>query len=291
MKKGSKCKRMFTLLINSFKCDYIIFNWLESIPFFTFGTLQFILATISLKVLKVRKVKILFMFHDLVPHFGDNWMSKFLMRWLFENSDLIITHSKEALEIARIKTVLPSYYVCHPVHITKEDFMKTTSKVDVFIWGAIYDYKGIYEFISHPSIQTSSLNIYILGCCKDSNLRDKILSMSNSHIKFENRRADFPEIAAYCKNSKFVLFPYVGESISSSGALIDTLVFGGNPIGPNRGAFKDLSEEKVCLVYDNYDELYNILCGSQTIMSQDRNNFTNKYSWTNFAKFIYEKLN
>lgn len=290
MKKSSKCKRMFTLLVNSFKCDYIILNWLESVPFFPFGKVQFVLALLSMVVLKLRKVKILFMFHDLIPHFGDNWMSRYLMKWLFANSDLIITHSKEALDVAKQKTDKPCYYVCHPVHRTNVEPFESNRQIDVFIWGAIYDYKGIYEFISLPSIQKSKLQIYILGHAKDEMLREKIQSQCNSHIMYEDRRADFTEIAACCKDSKYVLFPYIGESISSSGALIDTLVFGGVPVGPNRGAFKDLAEEKACLVYDNYNGLCELLNQNQTIHTDDREEFLDKYSWDNFVKLIYEKF-
>lgn len=70
MNRSGKCKRMFTLLLNSFRCKYIVFNWLESIPFFPFGKVQFVLALMALFVLKLRKVKVLFMFHDLIPHLG-----------------------------------------------------------------------------------------------------------------------------------------------------------------------------------------------------------------------------
>lgn len=290
MNRSGKCKRMFTLLLNSFRCKYIVFNWLESVPFFPFGKVQFVLALMALFVLKLRKVKVLFMFHDLIPHFGDNWMSRYLMKWLFTNSDLIITHSKEALDIAKKKSEKPCYYICHPVYKTKVEPFEASRQVDVFIWGAIYDYKGIYEFISLPAIQSSKLQIYILGHSMDERLKDRILSKCNSHIVYEDRRAGFSEIAAYCKKSKYVLFPYVGESISSSGALVDTLVFGGVPIGPNRGAFKDLAEENACLVYNNYEELCKILHDTSTIAPEDRKIFLDRYSWENFAKMIYEKF-
>lgn len=48
--------------------------------------------------------------------------------------------------------------------------------------------------------------------------------LTNSNVVYENRRASFGEIAKQVCLSKYVLFPYVGNSISSSGALIDTLV-------------------------------------------------------------------
>lgn len=290
MDRSSRVRRMFTLPYYSFKCDVIIFNWLESVPFFAFGTIQFFIDLIALAVLKIRKVKILFMYHDLVSHFGDNWMSRYLMRWLFKNADVIISHSKEAAEIAMQQSDRPSYFFSHPVKRVPVNAFETDKNVDVFIWGALFGYKGVYEFISQPCIQNSNLKIYILGCAKEDGLSDKIKSVCNEHIIFDERRAEFDEIAAYCKVSRYVIFPYVGDSVSSSGALIDTIVFGGTPVGPNRGAFQDLAEEGMCFVYDNYEELAELLSENKTINDAQRERFVDKYSWKSFSEFVYEKI-
>ena len=61
MDRGSKFKRMFTLPYYSLKCDIIIFNWLESVPFFVFGKVQFYIDLIALFILRIRKVKVLFL--------------------------------------------------------------------------------------------------------------------------------------------------------------------------------------------------------------------------------------
>jgi hypothetical protein len=290
MKKGSKVKRMFTLLYYSTKADVIIFNWLESLPFFACGKIQFLFALIALKIIKYRKVKVLFMFHDLISHFGDNWMSRYLMDWQFKNSNLIISHSKEAAKIAKEKTTVPSYFYTHPIPTPSIKEIDVPHDVDVFIWGQLFSYKGVYEFISLPEIQHSNIKIYILGGTTDANLRKQIKSACNNHITYEERRANFDEIGAYCKKSKYVLFPYIGESVSSSGALIDTIVFGGTPIGPNRGAFKDLNEEGVCLVYNDYNELLLLLSNKEILEKDKRLEFIKKYSWDSFATFVYNHL-
>ena len=160
----------------------------------------------------------------------------------------------------------------------------------MFIWGAIYDYKGVYEFISQPNILNSKIKIFIMGIAKDNGLSEKIKSCCNDHIFFDERRADFDEIAAYCKASQYVLFPYVGESVSSSGALIDSLVFGGTPVGPNRGSFQDLASVGMCFTYNNYDELLKILLSKSTIDNCQREKFINNNSWEKFADFIHEKI-
>ena len=77
MNRSGKCKRMFTLLLNSFRCKYIVFNWLESVPFFLFGKVQFVLPLMALFVLTLRKVKVMFIVNDLIPHFRENRISMY----------------------------------------------------------------------------------------------------------------------------------------------------------------------------------------------------------------------
>jgi hypothetical protein len=86
-------------------------------------------------------------------------------------------------------------------------------------------------------------------------VEEKILA---SGFSFENNRASFEEIAWYCTHCHYVLFPYLRGSISSSGLLIDTVAMGGTPIGPALGAFKDLSDEGVCLIYNSIQEMVSI---------------------------------
>ena len=286
MQKSSKVKRMFTLLINSFYADIIIFNWLESIPFFPYGKIQFYINIIALQIIKIRKCKIVMMFHNLSPHTSNNWQSKYLMKWLFSNATIIVTHSKEAEMVAKNKTKKPIYFITHPINNIKVVNYETNKDIDIFIWGTVSKYKGIYEFISLPFIQNSPLKIYILGKSQDKILERLIKSACNHHIHYDNRKANFNEIAYYCQNSKYVLFPYIGNCISSSGALIDTLLLKGTPIGPNRGAFKDLSEEGLCFVYNDYTELKNVLNETRKIDESKRMEFLNKHSWENFAYFL-----
>ena len=96
----------------------------------------------------------------------------------------------------------------------------------------------------------------------------------------------FETLAGYIAKSKFVIFPYIGDSISSSGVLMNTIMMGGNPVGPNRGAFKDLSEEGVCFVYDNYDEMYEILISDVYISDEKKTDFIKKNSWNAFGAYM-----
>lgn len=288
-KKNEPAKILsWSFLKSAFIADVFIVNWLESIPFLRLGYIQYLLVLCGLKIICWRKKKIVWMFHNIHPHQGNNKYSKKIQNILFKQATLIISHSKEATKYARQKTEKEVIYKCHPIStILVKPFKKKVNQCDVLIWGTILPYKGIYEFVSDKEIQNSNLRIRIIGKCLDTELCDKIKSQCNKYITFENRRIDFEELAACCKQSRYVLFPYVGNCVSSSGALIDTIALGGTPIGPHIGAFKDLAKEGVCLTYTDYGNLILILKKNIIISDALKNDFMNHNSWQEFAVQLY----
>ena len=112
----------------------------------------------------------------------------------------------------------------------------------------------------------------------------------NELISYSDRRLEFKELENLIKGSRYVVFPYIGGSVSSSGALIDTIAMGGNPVGPNKGAFKDIAEEGVCYVYNDYAELVSILENDMKISKQSVLTFIRDNSWDNFVKSIIDEL-
>lgn len=278
-------------LINSFKADLYIINWLESICFLRLGWIQFFLALMGLWIIKKRGKKLVWMFHNIHPHQGNNKQSQAIQHKLFSQASLIISHSKEAMEYAKKHTCQKVIFLNHPIHpIPFQKISVDISPFDILIWGAVLPYKGIAEFIELDQIQQSSFTIRILGACKDQALSNKINKYCNEHIIFENRKASFNEIAAYINKSKYVLFPYIGNCVSSSGALIDTLVLGGAPIGPNVGAFKDLSEKGLCLTYNKTEDLLELITNKPSINKSAKANFFSENSWDNLIKILYHNL-
>jgi len=131
----------------------------------------------------------------------------------------------------------------------------------------------------------------LIGGCKDQNLDAKIRDVATDNVVYENRKADFNEIAAQCKKAKYVIFPYIGDSISSSGVLMDTLLMGGTPVGPNRGAFADLAAEGCCITYNNIDEVFCYPTDDNNCKRLDEKrieSFIENNSWSAFGSWIYE---
>ena len=277
----------WSFLKNSLSADIFIINWLESVCFLRLGYVQYLLARIGLKIIKWRKKSIIWMFHNIHPHQGNNKYSRKIQDLLFHQSKLIISHSQEAADYAHKKAGDKVIYKCHPIHpISVKPFKGEIEPCDILIWGAILPYKGIYEFISNKEIQKLNLRIRIIGHCKDNTLCHKLESQCNKRITFENRHINFDELASCIAKSRYVLFPYIGNCVSSSGALIDTIALGGIPIGPNIGAFKDLEEEGVCLTYKNYNDLRVLLQSDNNISNIVRNKFLIVNSWNNFIQEI-----
>lgn len=280
-----------TFLRYSFLSDIVILNWIENVANLRMGKLQYILTLVSFFVLKIRKVKILWMFHNINPHEGRDKYSDSICNYLYRHAALIVSHSLEATDYARKYAHCPVEYICHPVKNNSTSINRCKMKYnDIIIWGAISPYKGIPEFLEACKDRLINKSILIIGKCKDKRLLARIGALSSGNVTFDNRFADFNELAAIIRNSQYVLFPYIGDSISSSGVLMDTLAMGGNPIGPNKGAFRDLQEEGVCLCYNDYDELIDIINNDTILSVKQREDFVANNSWSHFAEKLKELL-
>lgn len=280
-----------SFFFNAFRADIYVINWLESVVFLKFGYLQYVLARCGLWIIKSRKKRIVWMFHNIHPHSGENVYSKRLQAALFGSADLVISHSREAAAYAQGRAKGEVLYACHPVeqlHIVPK---KANIASDVLIWGAISPYKGVKEFLHElQKRKDCRLKVHIVGKCCSRALADEIRALCSPDVLFEERHVPFEELAGLVEQAKFVLFPYVGDSVSSSGALIDTIVLGGCPVGPDKGAFKDLAAEGVCIVYKDYDGLFSLLQRPAHSDKAAVATFIRRNSWTAFVDFLVESI-
>lgn len=282
-----------------FKMDVVIFNWIENIGHRKYGKFQFLLFLVAFKILEIRKVKIIWIFHNIKPHKGENIISRYVYSLFFDTSDLIVTHSKKAEKYIRKRSSKNILFTHHPNH--KIDIEKGESKElstnnnkqnDFLIWGSIEPYKGILEFLyfneQHP--QSPPVSIQIIGRCSNPSYEKKIQKYINENISFENKNAPFSELKTYIDNSKFVLFPYHSKSISSSGVLLDTLSLNGSCIGPNTGSFSDLAKEDLCYVFDSYKEILDMISTKKAINKDKMQCFVAANSWENFCSKLISEI-
>jgi glycosyltransferase involved in cell wall biosynthesis len=288
------------ILKHLFDADVYIFNWIESLPFHKCGFIQSIIFMSAFCILKIRKAKIVWVFHNFKSHFKplgkENLISKIIKQIMLKFSNIIITHSREALEYLDKITSIPCKFYHHPIPISFNNVENLTytdhKNFDVLIWGNILKYKGVKEFLQYLK-DTNSLDkfrILIVGSCSDKKYDAELRAFSNKKLRYENRMVLFNELPSLINSSRYVLFPYLKESVSSSGALIDTIALGGTPIGPNRGAFKDMEMEKTCLVYDSYSDLIIKLEKDHKIDMFTIKRFIASNSWDSFGEKFIEAL-
>lgn len=339
----------WALLKHSFKADIFLLSFVETIAFHKLAFIQYLMVRLSFLVMRLRRGRIVFIFHNPRPHKGENWMSRSLTRMQLTQSCLVVSHSCETAAFAR--ALLSEYgcspdkvrYICHPIVDTSASVggvsgcasvgagssasaaagassfgtsaaglaavsASATPSDEVLIWGNILPYKGVLEFVSSPAVRAAGLNVRIVGRCKDASLASAIEKavgqcdagqsaegstsadgsdyLHRTRIVFENRAADFEELAVLIRSSRHVLFPYLPGSVSSSGVLMDTLSMGGNPVGPAIGAFADLARENVCDVYGSEAEMIEILKSDRCVNPETLKDFISRNSWQAYAKFF-----
>lgn len=286
-----KLPRMLVFLLNSFKAKVFVFNWVEDSAAERGGNIGALMSMLGLRIVKWRKAKIVWIFHNIHSHGGETKWTQRFRRFLFKNADLIVAHSKEAAEYAARYANCRVEFKNHPVElIDYPEWKGEVQECDFFYWSSILPYKGVLEFLSNPLCEKTGKKIKVLGKCRDSALWDRIESLSSEHIVVENRAADFSEVAAQCKKAKYVIFPYIGDSISSSGVLMDTLLMGGTPVGPRRGAFADLADVGCCITYNHINEVFEYPTDDEHRLRLDIGKvrrFINDNSWSAFGSWLY----
>jgi hypothetical protein len=252
------------LLKNVFKVECVIFNWIENLHTRKFGSLQFMLFLFILLIMKIRRIRILWILHNFHPHKGEHKISNIIKNLMFRNSHLIATHSKAAELYAQERTNNKVVFYNHPInpallaYNTNHNSFSNKS-YDILIWGSIEPYKGILEFLQFVNHNNIKWKIKITGRCKSKSYENQIQKFMTNDISFDNIAVPFENLSTLIKSSKFVLFPYKSKSVSSSGALMDTIALFGNIIGPNTGAFKELEENNICKTFNSYEDIEHIV--------------------------------
>lgn len=249
-----------------FRTDIFVFNWIEGLRQKRFGKLQVIVFYFFLFCAKLVRKKIIWFLHDKYSHFSekDKWV-RLTFELVMRKSDAIITHSNDGIEFLK-KFSLPDHiqikYFPHPVHNTFSISECDEKKIDFLIWGTIFPYKGIVEFLEFISAQNQKkerpFEVLIIGRCYDENYKNQLRRFLSINIRYCDTLLKIEEIAGFAKQSKFILFTYLSASVLSSGALMDSIRMRSIIIGPNYGSFRDLSKFSFVKTYNSYDDIIDI---------------------------------
>lgn len=285
-------------LIKHTNCNYYILNWPENVIFKKFGYIQFIILIIILNLILLKGAKIIWILHNITPHEGTNFCTKILYSFLLKKTSLIVSHSMLGLKYLNKNSVTKHIFIPHPFNDELKNMCEYPNEAkekiyDILIWGSILPYKGILEFICFLNEKNiNSLRIKIVGKCNNNDYKEKLYTAIklSSNISFEDRYLDFNELNTLISQSRYTLFPYIGDSVSSSGALMDSLLFGASVIGPYMGAFKDMKDLNLCFCFKKYDDIIRIIDKNIYIDKNTINNFIDENTWTEFAKKVVKEL-
>ena len=279
-----------------FKVDIYLFNWIENLSMRRYGKLQIVLFPVFLFIAKITKKKIVWILHNRYSHDRRNRRSTDRMfRTMMKHSNLIITHSYSGIEFVQEqypKCVYKVRYIIHPVNKLISNALAKKQTYDFLIWGVIHPYKGVLEFLKFVNDTSAmrALKILIVGKCPDKDYKSQINRYLSENIVHFDKYYKLDEIADFADQSKFTLFTYKPESVLSSGSLMDSIGMGSIVIGPDVGAFKDLSSFNFVDTYKNYNDILDIYSNfskDRDSISSEIDKFCLENTWSNFG----EKLN
>jgi beta-1,4-mannosyltransferase len=297
-----KKKPMFgilSLLIASFFIDIVFLSWVENVPDKRCGLFQTFIFLLCFQVFKLRGVRVVWTMHNKISHDSHRlFLKKLLFRFLIIHSDLIVTHSMEGVEYG--KNIL-HYRAPHIVYFPHPPNMQLTYKIkpvkyDIIIWGTIQQYKGIDQFLKYLYLKgiQEKYRIIIVGKIIEEQYKIEISQYLNKMICLFDEFIEPERLQDLLNSSKIVLFTYNSDSVLSSGVLTDTANSRATILGPNKGSFRDLAEQKLIHTYSNFDEMCGkldmILKGMLSIDSIAFEQYIKWATWENFANFLFKAI-
>ena len=183
-------------------------------------------------------------------------------------------------------------FIHHPL-MKSIKTLNSNIEYDIIIWGKIWPYKGIHEFLEYISKTDLNKKIKILlaGTIYPKDYHEVLKRYESNQIHFIDRYIPDDELDELVGKSKAILFTYKTDSLLSSAALMDSLVYMNKIIiGPNAGTFADLANENLVYIYNNFDELYELLrnLDELKIDFEKLRRFIEENNWEHFGKKISE---
>ena len=282
------------------RTDIYIFNWIEDLPIYKLGKLQTLFFLIFLAFSRIFRKKIVWILHNKYSHFSKkNCWTDFMYKILMKYSDLIVTHSRQGISFVKENYPTEVSKVCYINHPMREKpievkGVEAEKKYDFLIWGTIQPYKGVLEFLKflNFSEERGKVKLLIAGKCFDPSYREKMLPYLNENITFKDNFFSLKEILKMANQVNFILFTHKSVSVLSSGALMDAVSMGVKIIGPDHGAFKDLSSLNFIMTYKNYEDILKLNQTNKDIPVnfEELTSFYSENSWEGFGNYMEGKF-
>jgi len=282
-----------------FRTKAYYLNWIEELSLRKYGKIQVIAFMVLLICLKFLRIKIIWTLHNKYSHSKNKsiWID-FMYKIMLKYSDFILTHSQDGVEYVKEQNPIYEKKVKYLIHPVTHNFTSTSNDKylwDFLIWGMIESYKGIIEFLKFLKEKEDiiSFRVLIIGQCMDYHYKDELKKYISNHINYYDEFYGLEEIANLARQAKFILFTYKSESLLSSGSLMDSIGMKSVIIGPNVGAFKDLSSYKFIKTYNTFDDIIEINNNYKPRKESDliaQEKFCIENNWNVFGEKIHKEL-
>lgn len=288
-------------LRKAWRADAVILNWIENIPSRRMGVLQTAVFMVYMLLLKIRRVRIIWIKHNKIPHAKEWFLLKKMLQWMLAHgSDHIIIHSHDTdLSDAGKKVADKTVFIAHPNNIDPNDILdpdpQRQPSIDFLIWGNLLPYKGILEFLQfvneNPVFQ--QFHIHIAGKCEDG-YWNELIRFRSPNTELVRGYVGDEALKQLFDRSRFILFTYNKRSVMSSGVLIESLIACRRIIAPDCGAFRDMSQSHDFVsLYDDFSgigELYSENKTNFILPREEIRQFITQNSWENMGLRIRELI-
>lgn len=245
--------------------------------------------------MKKKGIKVFYTLHNKQSHYSTHRILKSIIRKVvLKNADFILFHSSSGHEfLEKEKVIAKKIYIPHPFRDYKSIPNISRNKFDILIWGSIRPYKGIDIYLRYLEAKKllSKYKIIIIGNIFPKEYELELNKYKSDYIKIINESTSNETLDELIAQSRIVLFTYNADSVLSSGALIYSLSRGANIIGPNVGSFRDVKQEDLIEVFNDYDDLI-VRIDSGLIPDPNRKskilNYINENTWDKFGQKLGE---
>lgn len=289
---------IFDLILYFNKLDYIFLNWPEEIPGRKGDLIQVVFFMMMITWFRISRVKIVWTLHNKASHYEvRKRLKKYIIRFIARNANLIITHSREGVDLARELSgfqTKPVLFMHHPVLPLKPDHHLVEKTWDLLIWGTVAPYKGVDAFLEYVSqSDLRRYKILIAGKITKDWLKPALYKHRSDRVEIIDDYISAEALDLYIARSRIILFTYAQSSVLSSGVLMDTLIYKPVIIGPDFGAFKELAEIGLIYTYRDFNHLNELVpevLASTADKSEKIREFCENHSWKDYSTFIRKTL-
>lgn len=304
LKYKSKFDFFYKIFFN--KYDTVFLNWFESTA----------KSSITLKVMKfvlfywrLRKIKIVWTYHNRVPHEKHNRkIGSEAIKVITNYSDTILAHSilaEDLLSNESLKKKLLYYpiprYEFKTFDFSSNKSFKKNGNLNICIFGMIKKYKRIEEFLDIiKNYDLESINITIIGSAESNSIKrsieQKVKILSNINVIFDFISEE--DVPSTLTDFDFLLLTQGEDSCLSSAVLALGFSLGIPMIIPEYKTFSNYIVKPYIYSYKDFDDLpmifneINQLTENEiNVLRQECYNEYKNITWSNFYDKIVDVLN